>query len=567
MKKIILLLTVCCFFTQWSVGQTPKWLEKSKRAVFSVITYDKENNILNNGNGFFVTENGVALSDYSSFKGAERAVVIDSDGKQMPVDVILGANSMYDVVKFRVNTGGKKVTSLPLALTPPAVDEEVYLMAYSTQKERLFTPGKVKEVSNIGEEKYYYTLELKMTDKMANCPVMTADGKVFGIAQQASAKDAETLCYAVGISYAMSLEISALSLSDFVLRSIGIKKGLPENEEQALVFLYMASSQVTAGEYETLLADFINEYPNSPDGYVRRAEYYVYQVNNDAAYEKASADLAKALSVTEKKDDVHYNISKIIYNYQLTYPENTFKDWTIDKALEEIRKAIAINSIPIYIQMEGDIYFAKKDFSAAYASYEKVFDTNITSPAVYYSAAKAKELMEADPKEVLALMDSCIAHCPKPISYENAAYLLERAQLYMDTEQYRQAMIDYDSYYNAVSGNVNDVFYYYREQASFHARQFQRALDDIVKAIELNPEEVMYHVELGVINLRVGRYEEAINALNKSLTIAPEYAEAYRLIGICQVQLKQNDAACASFAKAKELGDTAVDALIEKHCK
>ena len=57
---------------------------------FSVVTYDKNDKMLNTGNGFFVSEDGLALSDYSLFKGAERAVVITADGKQMPVDVILG---------------------------------------------------------------------------------------------------------------------------------------------------------------------------------------------------------------------------------------------------------------------------------------------------------------------------------------------------------------------------------------------------------------------------------------------------------------------------------------------
>lgn len=50
----------------------------------------------------------MALSDYSLFKGAQRAVVINSEGEQMPVEVIMGANDMYDVVKFRVAISGKK---------------------------------------------------------------------------------------------------------------------------------------------------------------------------------------------------------------------------------------------------------------------------------------------------------------------------------------------------------------------------------------------------------------------------------------------------------------------------
>lgn len=65
------------------------------------------------------------------------------------------------------------------------------------------------------------------------------------------------------------------------------------------------------------------------------------------------------------------------------------------------------------------------------------------------------------------------------------------------------------------------------------------------------------------MNIRVGRNEEAIKVLKDALEIDSKYAEAYRLIGVAQLQLKQNKEACASFAKAKELGDPNVDALIE----
>ena len=108
MKKILILPLVLFFLVQGSMAQTPKWVEKAKRAVFSVVTYDKNDKMLNTGNGFFVSEDGLALSDYSLFKGAERAVVITADGKQMPVDVILGANDMYDVIKFRVAITGEE---------------------------------------------------------------------------------------------------------------------------------------------------------------------------------------------------------------------------------------------------------------------------------------------------------------------------------------------------------------------------------------------------------------------------------------------------------------------------
>ena len=568
MKKILILPLLLFFLIQGSMAQTPKWVEKAKRAVFSVVTYDKNDKMLNTGNGFFVSEDGLALSDYTLFKGAERAVVITSEGKQMPVSLILGANDMYDVIKFRVAITEKKVPALIVAKTAPAVGADAWMLPYSTQKSIACVTGKVKDVSKVAGEYHYYTLGMQMKDKMVSCPVMNAEGQVFGIAQKSSGIDTVTTCYAAGAAFAMAQKISALSLGDAALKKIGIRKGLPETEDQALVYLFMASSSLSGDDYEKLLDDFIRQFPANADGYLRRANYYAAKGKDDQAwYDKAVADFNRALKVAQKKDDVYYNIGKLIYAYQLSKPEKTYKDWTYDTALQNVRQAIAIDPLPIYIQMEGDILFAQQDYAGALAAYEKVNASNIASPATFFSAAKTKELAKGDPKEVVALMDSCIARCPQPITADFAPYLLERAQMNMNAGQPRNAMLDYDAYHTAVKGEVNDVFYYYREQAALKARQFQRALDDIVKAIEMNPTDLTYQAEHAVVNLRVGRYEEAIQILNNILKADPKYAEAYRLLGLCQIQLKKTDEACGNFKKAKELGDPNVDELITKYCK
>ena len=568
MKKILILPFLLFFLIQGSMAQTPKWVEKAKRAVFSIVTYDKNDKMLNTGNGFFVSEDGLALSDYTLFKGAERAVVITSEGKQMPVSLILGANDMYDVIKFRVAITEKKVPALIVAKTAPAVGADAWMLPYSTQKSIACVTGKVKDVSKVAGEYHYYTLGMQMKDKMVSCPVMNAEGQVFGIAQKSSGIDTVTTCYAAGAAFAMAQKISALSLGDAALKKIGIRKGLPETEDQALVYLFMASSSLSGDDYEKLLDDFIRQFPANADGYLRRANYYAAKGKDDQAwYDKAVADFNQALKVAQKKDDVYYNIGKLIYAYQLSKPEKTYKDWTYDTALQNVRQAIAIDPLPIYIQMEGDILFAQQDYAGALAAYEKVNASNIASPATFFSAAKTKELAKGDPKEVVALMDSCIARCPQPITADFAPYLLERAQMNMNAGQPRNAMLDYDAYHTAVKGEVNDVFYYYREQAALKARQFQRALDDIVKAIEMNPTDLTYQAEHAVVNLRVGRYEEAIQILNNILKADPKYAEAYRLLGLCQIQLKKTDEACGNFKKAKELGDPNVDELITKYCK
>ncbi|WP_336617242.1 tetratricopeptide repeat protein [Bacteroides acidifaciens] len=568
MKKILILPLLLFFLAQGSMAQTPKWVEKAKRAVFSVVTYDKNDKMLNTGNGFFVSEDGLALSDYSLFKGAERAVVITAEGKQMPVSTILGANDMYDVIKFRVAITEKKVPALVVAKTTPAVGTDAWMLPYSTQKSIACVSGKVKEVSKVAGEYHYYTLGMQMKDKMVSCPVMNVEGQVFGIAQKSSGLDTVTTCYAAGAAFAMAQKISALSLGDAALKSIGIRKGLPDTEDQALVYLFMASSSLSSEDYGKLLDDFIRQFPANTDGYLRRANYYVAKAkDNQSWFDKAVVDLNQALKVAQKKDDVYYNIGKLMYAYQLSKPEKTYKDWTYDTALKNVRQAFAIDPLPIYVQLEGDILFAQQDYAGALAAYEKVNVSNMASAGTFFSAAKTKELLKAEPKEILVLMDSCISRCPQPITADFAPYLLERAQINMNAGQPRKAMLDYDAYFKAVNGQVNDVFYYYREQAALKARQYQRALDDIAKAVELNPADLTYQAENAVVNLRVGRYEKAIEILNGILKNNPKYGEAYRLLGLCQVQLKKTDEACANFKKAKELGDPNVDELIKKYCK
>ncbi|MDR3141645.1 MAG: serine protease, partial [Tannerellaceae bacterium] len=61
MKKIILLI-ICCLSLPAAAQKAPKWMEKSKKAVITVTTFDKNDRKLQITNGFFIGENGEALS-------------------------------------------------------------------------------------------------------------------------------------------------------------------------------------------------------------------------------------------------------------------------------------------------------------------------------------------------------------------------------------------------------------------------------------------------------------------------------------------------------------------------
>ena len=565
MKKTLWIIT-CCLIAQLASAQAPKWAEKAKKAVFSIVTYDKENKIKGTGNGFYIDAQGTALSDYSLFEGAERAVIINADGKQVEVNRILGANSMYDVVKFNTAIEKKQMT-LTLAPQPAKVGETVYLLPYSTQKATALQTGKVTAVDSIGNQSFYYTLEMKTGEKTISCPIMNINGQVLGMIQK-NASDDSMESYALGASYGASLNISALSMNDGALNNIGIKKALPDTEDQALVYLYMSAEQLDKDSYLNILNEFLTQYPNCMEGYVRRANYYMG--SEDAAqYAQADADLKKALDVASVKEDAYYQVAKTIYGYVLSLNDKEpYQEWTLDKALELIRIGIQTNEQPLHVQLEGDILFAQGKYADAYASYEKFNQSTMASAASYYSAAKAKQLTEgSDINEVLALMDKAIEQLSKPYFGEAAPYFYERAELRAQAGKYREAVLDYNTFFDAVSGDVTAFFYFQREQAEMQCRMYQQALNDINKAVEMAPEDVDFWVEKGSVHLRVNQLDEAIEVFKKALTMNDKYAAAYRMLGYCQALQKNNKEACANFAKAKELGDEVVDQLIEKYCK
>ena len=565
MKKTLWLL-VCCLVTQLASAQTPKWAEKARSAVFSIVTYDKDNKIKGTGNGFYIDVQGTALSDYTLFEGAERAIIINTNGKQMEVSHILGANSMYDIVKFRTPMDKKQVT-LTLATQPAKVDEIVYLLPYSTQKAATVQTGRITAVDSIGNNSFYYTIQMKTGEKLVSCPIMNAAGQVLGLIQK-NADTESTESYAIGASYGAKLNISALSSSDGSLNRIGIKKALPDTEDQALVFLLMSAEQMNRENYLTLLNEFIAQYPNSHEGYIRRATYYIN--GNDAAqYTLADEDLNKAVIMASNKEDAYFQAAKTRYAYLTTLnTQEAYASWNYDKALEWIRQAIAISAQPLHIQLEGDILFAQGNYADAFTAYEKVNQSPIADATTYYSAAKAKQLMEgSDINDVLALMDKAIEKLQKPYMSVAAAYFYERAEMRAQAGKFRESVMDYNTFFDAVGGDVTALFFFQREQAEMQCRMYQHALNDINKAVEMAPEDADFWVEKGTVHLRFNQLDDAIAAFNKTLSLNDKYAAAYRLLGYCQAIKKKNKEACANFAKAKELGDELVDTLIEKYCK
>ena len=532
----------------------PSWVKKATKSVFTLKTFAEDGSLIGSSNGFFTSDKGDAVSNYTPFKGASRAVVIDASGKELPVVSIVGVNDMYDVVKFRVN-GKTQPLAISSATTP--VSSQVWLLPYHEVKN--VPAGTVRKAETFQGEYEYYTVAMTMPANTVSTPLINQTGEVVGLMQQ-PATDKDTLSYAVSARFADSLRISGFGMNEAALLQTKIKKELPDDQKEAVLALYMASSRQDSASYVNMVEDFIRKFPKASDGYMYRAQIEASS-NNFAAAEK---DMETAISNSTQKDDTHYNYARMIYNKIIFQADVPYDNWTLDKALDEIRLANTLNPQPTYRQMEANILFGQKKYNEAYDIYTELANTNLKGAEVYFSAARCKEMLK-DSTAMLALLDSAMNCFTKPYLKEAAPYLWARAQARLQAKKYRDAISDMNDYEELMVANINDNFYYLRHQAEVDGRLYQQALNDITRAIVMNPKETFYYAEKASLEIRVGLYDNAIATAKESIAIDANDSDGYLFLGVAQCLKGNKKEGIPNLQKAKDMGNLQAEALIQKY--
>ena len=552
MRKTVM---ICCLLLSVAgcLAQ-PGWVKNASKSVFTLKTFSADGSLIASSNGFFTGANGEAVSNFTPFKGASRAVIIDFQGKELPVVSIIGANDMYDVVKFRV-----KGKTQPIGISASTASEgsNVWLLPYREVKNVMM--GVVRKAEKFHNNYDYYTVAMTMPENTVSCPLLNDAGNVIGLMQQpASLKD--TLSYAVGASFADSLKLSGFTMNDATLKLTSIKKELPDNITEATLALYLANSQADSLTYVMMINDFIEKFPNSPDGYSYRAQ----MLSNNGDFAAAQKDMEQALKLAEKKEEAHFSYARLIYNKEIYQSAQPYPNWSLDKALSEIREAIGIASQPTYRQLEAAILFAQQNYEEAYNIYHELADSELRSAEIFYAAARCKE-MQKDTTAMLALMDSTMNTFSKPYLKEAAPYLWARAQARLNAGKYRDAINDMNDYEDLMKATIDDNFYYVRHQAEIKGRLYQQALNDINRAMQMNPQEILYYAEKASLEVRVGMYDQAIATAQECLQIDPNNSDGYLFLGLAQCLKGQKAEGIANLQKARELGDEQAEGLIEKY--
>ena len=557
MKKIITILfaaCVCCMVN----AQPDKWVKKASKAVFTLKTFNADGSLIGSGNGFFITADGVAVSSYTPFRGAAKAVVIDAMGKEYEVKSIIGANDVYDIAKFRVDA-----TKCQTLRTAPAAVENtsLWLLPYNAKNAYSCTAAKVKSVQKVQNDYDYYTLEATAPENTVGCPYLNANGEVVGIQQQSSSDD-NTTQYAVGAAFATGLKMTGLSLNDPALKATSIKKDLPDELDQAILTLYLASTLGDAQSFVGLVDDFIAKFPQAPDGYSYKAQIMAAQDN----YPEADKYMKLAIDNATDKADARYINAKMMYQNLIYFYDSASHAWSYEQALEQAEQAVALDPQLPYLTQKAQLLFACKRYADSYAAFQDVIGKGGRTAECFYGAARCKEQLN-DTTACLALLDSAAATFSTPYLKEAAPYIYARAQALAESGKYRLAVNDYNEYENLMISQVNSECYYIRSQVEAKARIFQQALNDLDKAIDKSPDILLYRSEKASLQIRVHLLDQAIETASERIRPFPDASDGYLFLGLAQCLKGDKVQGVGNLLKAIDLGDAQADVLIEKYGK
>lgn len=429
MKRLYTLLYI--YAIALSIAAQPSAVKKATKGVLKVTTFKADGTLAGTGYGAFISDDGMALTAWTPFKGASTAIVIDGQGKRYDVDCLYGASEIYNIAHLKVKKDAKaNIFPLHIEQGQQEAGAQAWVVNYDV-KATTFSSLQTSKVETFMNDMPYYIFEQEngaITDAMAGAPFLNSKGELMGLTNTSRTR---TDLYVASARYGSTLQPTALSVNDNTLRETSLRIALPTDFNQALLALMIASQRNDSLNYPATIEEFISLFPDKEEGY----EYKAAMLTDRKEFAAADIEAQKAVNVSAQKDNAHYFYAKLIYNKQQAMPDIPYDAWTLDKAQEHADTAITINSLPLYHILKGQIFFAQTKYQEAYNEFLEANKTEPRDADVYYYAYQSLRNMKAERTQQMEMLDSALVLAPNQL-----LYLSEKALLLMKMNRAEEAV-------------------------------------------------------------------------------------------------------------------------------
>jgi tetratricopeptide (TPR) repeat protein len=152
----------------------------------------------------------------------------------------------------------------------------------------------------------------------------------------------------------------------------------------------------------------------------------------------------------------------------------------------------------------------------------------------------------------IPLLLSCASTQQKQVESKDAKFYNNRGVAYFAKGEYDQAISELNK---AIEINPSYVEAYDNRGCAYVAKgKYDQGISDFNRALEINPKLASAYTNRGTAYMNKGQYDQAISDINKALDLNPKFALAYYSRGMSYYYKKEYDKSWEDIKKAKDLG-------------
>ncbi len=279
-------------------------VKKIQPAIVTIVAYDVDRNVTNQGSGFFVDKKGHLITNYHVLDGAYAADVKTFDGVKYPIEVVVAENKLSDLIKVRVKIPEGAVHWVVVTETEPSIGERVMVVGTPMGLEQTVSEGIVSAVRELPVVGKVFQLSAPISPGSSGSPVVNMNGNVIGVVSFQALKG-QNLNFAVSGKGILDLKQNEMlkTLSEW---TYDINKRTPRLAEELCKKGFNFSIR---GEFKDALDYYKEATEKSPDDTI--AWYGLGSCYDGLDKpEEAIAAYKQAVEIDPENADAHYNLGR-----------------------------------------------------------------------------------------------------------------------------------------------------------------------------------------------------------------------------------------------------------------
>ena len=417
-------------------------VKKIEPSTVVILTYDKEGEILGQGSGFFISQNGDVITNWHVLQGANRAEIKTAQGKVYPINKIVAEDKEADIIRVSVDIPLKAIFPLQVSVSIPEAGERIVVIGSPLGLERTVADGIVSAVRDIPEFGKIIQITAPLSPGSSGSPVVNMKGEVIGVATF-QVVEGQNLNFAIPGERVRKLTPGkGKTLAQW--ETSRAEEGLGSADSlysTGLIFLW-------TDDYEKALPYFKEAVKKDP-GYVEAYFCIGYCYGQLGRYTEAISAFKEAIRIKPDYADAHNNLG-VIYGELGRYTE----------ALAACKEAIRI----------------QPDFAK----------THYTLGMIYGELGRYTEEVEAFKQTIRIQPDFAEAHYNLGV-------------VYGELGRYTEAI---EAYKEAIRIKPNDAEAHYNLGIAYgKLGRYTEAISAFKQAIRIQPDYAKAHYGLGIIYL------------------------------------------------------------------